>query len=195
MNHDEMQLLAKAKEAILRRIEADVSKGRVTGFHLNCIHAVAEIEELERKEREAQGNCGDCVAFKAYIDGSETGQGTQLENVTRVDLPRGRENVIGIYEISKMSLTFKSLEDARITLEKQGELRRIEIREAIQYMDCVQRRIGLHAVKHVIMGRFLDFLQNPITYGGNRETTVRFVVSSYSVYGDGDEILWMEAEP
>ena len=46
MNHDEMQLLAKAKEAILRRIEADVSKGRVTGFHLNCIHAVAEIEEL-----------------------------------------------------------------------------------------------------------------------------------------------------
>lgn len=142
-----------------------------------------------------QGNCGDCVAFKAYIDGSETGQGTQLENVTRVDLPRGRENVIGIYEISKMSLTFKSLEDARITLEKQGELRRIEIREAIQYMDCVQRRIGLHAVKHVIMGRFLDFLQNPITYGGNRETTVRFVVSSYSVYGDGDEILWMEAEP
>ena len=49
MNHDEMQLLAKAKEAILRRIEADVSKGRVTGFHLNCIHAVAEIEELERK--------------------------------------------------------------------------------------------------------------------------------------------------
>lgn len=195
MTHNEMQLLAKAKEAILRRIEADVSKGRVTGFHFNCIHAVSEIEELERKEGEVQGNYGDCAAFKVYIDGSETGQGTQLENVIRVDLPGRRENVTGIYGISTMSLTFKSLEDARHALDKQDKIRRIEIREAIQYMDYVQRRIGSHTVKHVIMGRFLSFTQNPIAYGGDRETTVRFTVSSYNAYGDGDEILWMEAEP
>lgn len=192
MTQYEMQLLVKAKEAIFREIEDGVSDGRITEFQLACIHAAAKIDELEKKESKAQNRNGDCIALDVCIDGNENEHGTWLNNVTKVDLPKGSD---GIVKSPTMSLTFESIEDAETALEKQDKIRRIEIREAIQTYIADQRKFGANAARHVVMGKFLDFKQSPVTYGGKREVTVRFAVNSYTVYGDGGKVLWMESIP
>lgn len=197
----EMGLLEKVKKLIFRKIESDVNENGLTEFQLKCVHAAAEIDAIERRQErrdttrrneikrkdEKINYCGNCAAFNVYIDGGEDKMGAKLENVIRVNLPAERKNLT-MTKISELRIAFDHLEAAQIALERREGNRRIEIREAIQYLNN-QGEPDIETIRHVIEGEILAFEQSPVELCGKREVMISYKVNRYTVYSGDKEIL------